>query len=61
MFGLGAILADGMLGERDFAEACFWLVRAASKGHKKAEAAAAQVLPALQTEEAEKIRLKAQK
>lgn len=61
MFGLGAILADGMTGARDFADAYFWLVRAALKGHKKAEAAAAQVLPALQTEEAEKIRLRAQK
>ncbi|MEZ0261013.1 MAG: hypothetical protein ACAH80_08385 [Alphaproteobacteria bacterium] len=61
MFGLGAILADGMTGPPNYAEAYFWLTRAASKGHKKAEAAAAQVLPALQTEEAEKIRAKAQK
>jgi len=61
MFGLGAILADGMTGQRDFAEAYFWLTRAGLRGHKKAEAAAAQVLPALQTEEAEKIRARAQK
>jgi TPR repeat protein len=60
MFGLGAILADGLHGKRDFAEAYFWLMRASLRGHAKATDAAAQVLPTLQTEEAEKIRRRAQ-